>query len=376
MMAAVLQCALAAHVSGDFTSMSTDIMGYVYHYDYSSVYYLFPNDESTLGCMASPMHGATVRLYKRLAEGGWEPYGTPVQTVYGFYRFEEVDTGRGANSLCTNSDWFRVQVDASTSQTSLLPGTDERLLDRFSHNTPRPAGIPDEGSIRVDFVFSSASESILEGRPLFEGSHLNPSLFTGNWVAQDENAVFFSLNQGSGMATCPIGENPVDVGNCIVGHWSNSEAFQSWDYLQDYAEYAFWPFNGDPEDTFAWFYHYWTNSTPFYALHYQNGRAARIADFVYIQPGSSAPFEGNMALNVPSAQPLSNPVRGRLVVNVEETRGPVSLFVSDLTGRTVHTATGVHEGVHDLGDMPGPGVYHITTLPKNGAPSSVKIIVL
>lgn len=368
----LFQTLVLTHSPLQSSGMVADIVGHIYRYDYDTPFFYIPGDLSTLGCVAFPLDGATVRLFKRCSSGEWIPYGSAEVTEGGFYRFEQVEICRGVESLCTYSNWFMVRADASTASEVHAIDGDSRILERYSHFMPRPSGIPDAGSIRVDFVFGSESDTLINSGGY--GAHLQPGSLTGNWVAEDEDGVYFSLNHGSGSGTCPIGANHVEIGNCIVGHWHNTEAFQEWQDLEGYAEYVFWPFNGDIDDAFAWFYHYWTPDIPHYALQYRAGRAVRVVDLVYTQHADPDQFSRSGASV--RVQPMSNPVRGELRVEVRGIEGSASLFVSDISGRTVYSVGGLEDGLHHVGRLPGPGVYHITTLTGAGERTSTKVIAI
>jgi hypothetical protein len=152
-------------------------------------------------------------------------------------------------------------------------------ISRFSHNEPRPNGIPDAGSIRVDFIFESA-----QWDP-YNGSSLQPDLMKGHWVSEDDYGITYSLQQGLGEATCPIGSNPTTTGSCLFGHWSNAPCLDEWADEDDYCEYVYWPKNGDSGDALGWFWTYWTDPWPSWAMHchQSDGELFILVDFVYLQ---------------------------------------------------------------------------------------------
>lgn len=236
------------------------------------------DDDSTLGCLAFPMDDATVILYKRNSSDAWDQYGSSILTDEGFFIFENVDTGRDPGDLCTNSNWFMVEVDASEHG---LPGSWSYPEDlfRFSHNQPRPIGIPEAGCIRVDFVFEAC-----EWHP-YDGSSQQPDAVRGHWVSEDDNGNTFSLSFGSGEGTCPIDSNAISVGNCFMGHWNNVPCLDEWAAEDDYCEYVFWPVGGDVTDAFGWFWTYWTAPWPNWAMHCHrpDGDLFVLVDYVFLE---------------------------------------------------------------------------------------------
>lgn len=254
-----------------------DIMGYVYYQNYADTFF-YNGDSSATACVALPIDGGEVTLYKRNSSSGWDQYGSTILSDDGLYVFEDIDVGRDAGDLCTHSDWFKVFVDARDSLPSgwAYPVT----LIRFSHNEVRPNGIPDEGTIRVDFVFESSAWYV------YDGSSLDVDMLTGHWVSENDSTAF-SLEHGNGEASCPISENSIEIGSCLRGHWSNAECFDAWETEDEYSEYVFWPINGDEGDALGWYYTYWTEPWPSFAKHVNtNNDVLIVIDYVYLQPSN------------------------------------------------------------------------------------------
>lgn len=115
-----------------------DIKGYFYYISDDVYWYHFSTD-SAEARFSVPVDSGKVSLYKRNDSSGWDQYGSSVYSDQGYYVFEDIDTGSDSSDLCTNSNWFRIEFDA----TGHLPvGWDNpRVQDRFSTNSVRPAGI-------------------------------------------------------------------------------------------------------------------------------------------------------------------------------------------------------------------------------------------
>lgn len=239
-------------------SSIADIKGYVYYQDYNEPYMYYFGSDSVLGCLAFPIHEAIVTLYKRNAYNEWEQYGPSVLTDEGYYVFEDVNVGRNQQDLCTYSDWFRIEFDANDQLPEDWYYFD--VLNRFSNNSPRPAGLSDAGDVRVDCIFEASQWNV------YEGHSLQADAISGHWVSHSGETAY-SLTFGNGEATCPIDSNAISVGNCFMSHWNNTICFTTWDEVKDYSQYVFWPIGGDESDAIGWFYCYWSVDWPNYAMH-------------------------------------------------------------------------------------------------------------
>ncbi|MCP4228782.1 MAG: hypothetical protein GY771_01355 [bacterium] len=244
---------MVAFSSADGTT--ADIGGLVYY-----------NHDITEG---SPVEGADVTLYKRTAQGGWTAFGSSTATDGdGYYDFDDVEIGSGINDLCTNSDWFRVEFDATEAETELPEGYDE-VLYRYAKNEAQPSGLPDTGWIRIDLNFV----------PTF--SVLNPPnrAYTewgvmGHFCYFDGEGCAFPTNEGV-YATCPVGENPATGGGCVTGHWNNLDQSEEWsdEYgyplsgQPDYARYEITDRQMGEEVKLGEGYYYWDLDWPSWALH-------------------------------------------------------------------------------------------------------------
>lgn len=259
---------------------TADIIGFVYYQNYDQDYtYYFAND-STDGVETYPIHEATVKLYKRNSSSEWEVFSSSILTDSGFFCFNDVDLSRDSSALCTSSNWFMVEFDASE-QGCLPPRwAYQDTLYRFSHNEVRPAGVPDAGSIRVDCIFEGSDWVV------YNGSSLQIDKLTGHWMSEDSGGITFSLEQGSGKATCPIDSIQVDVGSCMIGHWSNTECLDDWDDASGYSYYFFYPKNGTQADALGWYYTVWSNAWPNYGFHQDESMPSSVFivnDFAFIE---------------------------------------------------------------------------------------------
>lgn len=233
----------------------------------------------------APVDGATVTLYKRNTQSGWDTFGSSTTTDEdGYYHFDDVDIGSGINGLCPNSDWFRVEFDAEDAETT-LPDEFDEILDRYSKNEPQPSELPDTGWIRIDTNYCSSS-------------YFTPpeSSYTwwgveGHFCYDDGEGGYTSTYMNGGYATCPVGEHQVLVYGCNPGHWNNGNQSSDWSALgdplsgqPDYARYQFIevPPPEPPVLIVAEGYYYWDLDWPEWALHEKesNGEVILNIDFV------------------------------------------------------------------------------------------------
>lgn len=355
-----------------------DIKGYVYYQDYDSLY---PPDTSC--CLAFPIDSAVVTLYKRTDSSGWETFGSTVNTnSNGYYVLENIDIGDGSDDLCTYSDWFRVEVDASASGCLPSGWSHYDTLDRFSHNETRPDGIPDAGDIRVDFVFEGSDYTV------YSGSSVGLAELMGHFVAEDDQSVFFATsNRAKFNATCPFERNEIESGSCLWGHFTNTAGFTAWSDEDSYSEYIFsYEFEGDSVYTeFAWSYTYWTLPWPIWATHYHRLQPFSkfiCRDFVYLQPDvdDPIPFSSNDSSTelYNALQSWSNPSAQRAVIHYSLLEPcDVKLVIYDLTGRLVSVPA---EGQHTTGQYTvssgnlRSGVY-LCRLEAGSTISTIKILI-
>jgi len=238
---------------------TVDIKGYVYYQDYNEPYTYEYDSESEPGYVAYPIDDAYVTLYKRTSSDTWVQYGSTIQTDEGYYVFEDIDVGRDASDLCTNSNWFRIRINAD----GCLPDKWQYMVEmvRFSNNAVRPSGITDAGSIRVDCVFEACFWDE------YDGSSLQADALQGHWVAVD-NGTAFSLERSNGELSCPIDQNVIPIQMCFLGHVGvDDTVFSLWEDEEDYMELVVWPNEEDESEAFGWFYAYWSDDWPSYAFH-------------------------------------------------------------------------------------------------------------
>jgi len=237
---------------------TVDIKGYVYYQGYNEPYTYEYDSESELGYVAYPIDDAYVTLFKRTSSDTWVQYGSPIQTDEGYYVFEDIDVGRDASDLCTNSDWFRILINAE----GCLPDKWQYMEEmvRFSNNTVRPSGIPDAGSIRVDCVFEACNWDE------YDGSSLQADELQGHWVA-DDNGTAFTLVDSNGELSCPIDQNVIPIRMCFVGHVSVASVFSQWEDEEDYMELVVWPYGEDESEAIGWYCAYWSDDWPSFAFH-------------------------------------------------------------------------------------------------------------
>jgi len=254
-----------------------DIKGYIYYQDYNEPHTYAYDSLSSVGCVAYPIDGAEVTLYKRTALSTWTQYGSLTHTDEGYYIFEDINVGRDASALCTNSGWFRVVINAAA--VGCLPADWDYMIEmvRFSHNTVRPSGVPDAGAIRVDCVFESSQWTE------YDGSSTQADIFQGHWIADDEGTAF-SLIEAEGQTSCPIDSNVISCATCFMGHLSLETCFSEWEDEEDFMEFVVWPFGEDESDAFGWFYAYWSDDWPSYAFHENPRKAQQIVLIDYIEP--------------------------------------------------------------------------------------------
>jgi hypothetical protein len=237
---------------------AVDIKGYVYYQDYDEPYTYEYGPDSASGYVAYPIDGAYVSLYKRTSSDTWVQYGSTIQTDEGYYVFEDIDVGRDETDLCTNSNWFRIRINAE----GCLPYGWQYMeqMVRFSNKAVRPSGIPDAGDIRVDCVFEACHWDE------YDGSSLQADALQGHWVAED-NGTAFSLAYSNGELSCPIDQNVIQIQMCFVGHVGVETVFSTWDDEEDYSELVVWPYGEDESEAVGWFYQYWSADWPSYAFH-------------------------------------------------------------------------------------------------------------
>lgn len=227
------------------------------------VYYYYNLEEG------SPVNEATVTLYKRSAQNGWDTFGSSTTTDSdGYYHFDDVDIGSGAGELCTNSDWFRVEFDASDASTPLPLGYDDTLY-RYAKNEPQLSELPDTGWIRIDIIFCSASYDNPPVRPFDDWG------VEGHFCYDDDGECTFP-DMVDVVASCPVYEHTTISGGCMTGHWYNLDQNEDWsdeygDPLSGQPDYALYEFvtvdiYGE-EYKFGEGYYYWDLDWPSWGLH-------------------------------------------------------------------------------------------------------------
>lgn len=258
-------------------STTVDIKGYCYYISNQDYYYYFAEEEYAEGKIAVSLDNSTVTLFSRSSSFGWNQYGSSVLSDDGYYVFEDIDIGQDPGDLCANSDWFMICFDASN---HLPQGWSYPAIQyRFSHNTVRPDGTPDEGSIRVDCVLFDTDYVV------YNGSSVNVFEAQGHWVTESDGTMF-SVSHGEGYGTCPIEQNTISIGSCLVGHWHNGVGLTRWSDEDDYARYVFWPTEDESGDIIVWCYTYWTMPWPSYAMHRigTEPKLYLVSDYVYFHP--------------------------------------------------------------------------------------------
>lgn len=365
-----------------FATEEVDIKGYVYYQDYDSPY---PPD--SIYCrMAFPVNDADVTLFKRTrsSASGWEMFSTDSTNSDGYYVFENIDIGDGIGDLCTYSEWFRVEVDASARGCLPSGWSYADILDRFSHNETRPYGIPDSEDIRVDFVFEGSDYTV------YSGNQVTIDKIEGHFVAEDDNDILFAPSNNTYDATCPIGSNEIEGGGCLWGHWFNTAGDTAWSDIDAYSEYIFsYRFNGGYEEMeIADCYTYWTLPWPSWAAHYKTSSPSNrfiCRDFVYLQPDVDDPTTfisfsyNNLSTEFCNVlQSWSNPSAQRAVIHYSLFEScNVELAIYDLTGRLISVLA---EGQHAIGDYTvhsgdlRSGVY-LCRLEAGSNISTIKILI-
>jgi hypothetical protein len=228
--------------------------------------YSIGDPDENLNAPADVVEGATVTLYKRTAEGSWEQGGSSTTTSNkGYYHFDNVST--------IGTAWFKVHFDAE----NCIPNWDYQNKgwerDRVAYKEVRPSGIPDEGIIRVDAIYT-VIDALVTQEPEewyygFQGRFVYIDPQTEETIAPDmgEAEPSYPWHQ----VTCPPTENPYEFKGCRAGDWWSLVEDDVSEYLTEagWAHYQYY-YPAVPPRTAGSFgdaYYYWSPTLPWWTLH-------------------------------------------------------------------------------------------------------------